>query len=110
MCDTEDHATEAVVEYCKALIIRILRRQAMTELHLSGDCKPCQTYHSRRGCRWEWDCHFCHVCSLDEFRIKRYHAKQKLRAKKRLIRNISGLVPDELRGSPLSSLLDSESE
>ncbi|CAE8603991.1 unnamed protein product [Polarella glacialis] len=52
--------------------------------HHLGKCKPCGYLYSKvDGCRQGDDCEFCHFCSLDDVKARKYSGKRQARAIKR---------------------------
>ena len=39
--------------------------------HLTGCCKPCRFFHKEEGCRWGWQCKFCHRCGPHEKALRK---------------------------------------
>eukprot|EP00931_Biecheleriopsis_adriatica_P068225 TRINITY_DN42214_c0_g1_i1.p1 TRINITY_DN42214_c0_g1~~TRINITY_DN42214_c0_g1_i1.p1 ORF type:complete len:140 (-),score=27.04 TRINITY_DN42214_c0_g1_i1:119-538(-) len=54
----------------------------MLAAHIGGWCKPCiASVTFKDGCRHGGACHFCHFCTLEDYKMKRklaYHGKKQL--------------------------------
>jgi len=44
---------------------------AGSELHQSGQCRPCAWFYHARGCSLASACTYCHQCPKDQIRVKR---------------------------------------
>jgi len=50
--------------------------------HEEGVCKPCAYFHAKTdGCRLAEACSFCHLCSIDEVKIRKSAIKRESRRK-----------------------------
>jgi len=54
--------------------------EAMEQAHKAGTCKPCAYFHQKEdGCRWGFECEFCHVCLPGEIKKRK---REKVKAMK----------------------------
>lgn len=47
-----------------------------SELHASGNCKPCAWFWRPQGCANGLDCQHCHLCTAAELRVRKKAKKQ----------------------------------
>jgi len=63
-----------------------------SELHASGNCKPCAWFWRPQGCANGLDCQHCHLCTAAELRVRK---KAKKQSKKLAVTQGQGLSSPE---------------